>query len=40
LELESAGKGNGANPIRLAQSAASHTASAMPRATFPTRTAR
>jgi len=37
---ESAGKGSGPKPTRLAQRAASHPASAMPSATFPTRTAR
>jgi hypothetical protein len=39
-EPESAGRGSGANPIRLAQSAASQPASARPRTTFPSRTAR
>jgi hypothetical protein len=39
-EPESAGMGSGANPMRLAQRAATHPASATPRATFPTLTAR
>ena len=39
-EPESAGRGRGANPIKLAQRAATHPASAMPKASFPARTAR
>jgi hypothetical protein len=39
-EPESAGRGSGANPIRLAESAASHPASATPSKILPRRTAR
>ena len=39
-EPESAGRGSGANPIRLAESAASHPASARPSNSLPSRTAR